>query len=71
MQMKFIKHTRKCWAQLNMSIMPKLHIILSYMPFLLLKFNGSFDKLEESRIELSNQLRARDYYRLARISDKS
>ena len=50
-----LEHVRKCWVQLNMSITPKLHIILTHAPYLLRKFNGGFDKLEESRIEASHQ----------------
>ena len=54
-----------------MSITPKLHIILTHAPYLLRKFNGGFDKLEESRIEASHQSRIRDYHRLSRMGDKS
>ena len=66
-----LEHIRKCWVQLNMRIIPKLHLILSHVPFLLRKFNGGFDKLEESRIEASHQSRARDNHRLSRMGDKS
>lgn len=65
-----LEHIRKCWVQLNMSITPKLYIILSHAPFLLLKFNGGFDKLEESHIESSHQSRARDHCILVRMGDK-
>ena len=66
-----LEHVRQCWVQLQISITPKLHVIFYHVPFLLYKFNGGFDKLEESRIEQSHQTRARDHHRLARMGDKN
>ena len=50
-----LEYIHQCWLQLDMSITLKLHVILSHLPFLLYKFNGGFNKLEESRIESSYQ----------------
>ena len=66
-----LEHVGQCWLQLGMSVTQKSHVILSHLPFLLHKFNGGFDKLEESRIESSHQFRTRDHHRLARMGDKN
>ena len=44
--------------------------MLSHMPQMMQLFNKGFDKVEEIRIEASQQSRTRDNHRLARMKDK-
>ena len=68
--LKDLDHIRPCWHQLNASVAPKLHAMISHLPRARQLLNEGFEKLEVSMIEASHQSMTRDNQALLRAKDE-